>query len=182
MRQLKSIRQREPLRTILQDFRTLAKMAFTSGLAWWLGNLAGQPRPVFAALVPILVIRSDTTATMRGSLGRVIGVLLGVGLGLVALEIHRPSPLMVGATVGVALAIDHLVRALPHVELDTRSQTAVSALLMLFVASSVTSYALARVWETAIGGALSLLVDGLDQNLGRRFSLSRPEADRRSPP
>ena len=181
MEQLKRIRQREPLRTILQDFRTLAKMAFTAGLAW-LGNLAGQPRPVFAALVPILVIRSDTTATMQGSLGRVIGVLLGVGLGLGALEIHRPSPLMVGATVGVALVIDRLVRALPHVELDTRSQTAVSALLMLFVASSVTSYALARLWETAIGGALSLLVDGLDENFARWFSHPRPEAEKPSPP
>jgi Fusaric acid resistance protein-like len=182
MRQLKRSRRREPLQTILQDFRTLAKIAFTSGLAWWLGNLAGQPRPVFAALVPILVIRSDTTATMQGSLGRVIGVLLGVGLGLGALEIHRPSPLLVGGTVGVALVIDRLVRALPHVGLDTRSQTAVSALLMLFVASSVTSYALARVWETAIGGALSLLVDGVDQSLGRWFSHSRPEADRQSAP
>jgi hypothetical protein len=82
----------------------------------------------------------------------------------------------VGATVGVALIIDRLVRALPHVELDTRSQTAVSALLMLFVATSVTSYALARLWETAIGGALSLLVDGLDENLPRWFSLHRREA------
>jgi len=155
------------LRTILDDFRTLAKMAVTAGIAWWLGNLAGQSRPVFAALVPILVIRSDATATMRGSLGRVVGVLLGVGLGLGSLEIHRPSPIMVGATVAVALVIDRLVRALPRVELDTRSQTAVSALIMLFVATSVTSYALARVWETAIGGALSLLVDGLDEHVGR---------------
>ena len=88
---------------------------------------------------------------------------------------------MVGATVGVALVIDRLVRALPRVELDTRSQTAVSALLMLFVASSVTSYALARLWETAIGGALSLLVDGLDENFARWLSPSRRAADTRSP-
>jgi uncharacterized membrane protein YgaE (UPF0421/DUF939 family) len=141
-------------------------MALTAGLAWWLGNLAGQSRPVFAALVPILVMRSDATATMRGSLGRVVGVLLGVGLGLAALEVSRPSPLSVGVTVGVALVIDRVVRAVPHVELDTRNQTAVSALLMLFVASSVTSYAVARVWETAIGGALALLVDGLDERIG----------------
>src|SRR3984885_13456769 len=123
------------MNTVLADFRTPAKMAFTAGIAWWLGNLAGQPRPVFAALVPILVIRSDATATMRGSLGRVLGVLLGVLLGLGALAIHPPSPLTVGVTVGVALLVDRLVGALPHVELDTRSQTAVSALLMLFVAT-----------------------------------------------
>jgi uncharacterized membrane protein YgaE (UPF0421/DUF939 family) len=121
--------------------------------------------------VPILVIRSDTTATLRGSLGRVVGVLLGVGLGLASLEIARPSPVTVGLTVAVALLIDRFVRGLPHVELDTRSQTAVSALIMLFVASSVTSYAVARLWETAIGGALALLVDGLDDGLGRWLHL-----------
>jgi DNA-binding transcriptional MerR regulator len=61
------------------------------------------------------------------------------------------------------------------------SQTAVSALLMLFVASSVTSYTLARLWETAIGGVLSLLVDGIDGNFARWFSPSRRAADTRSP-
>src|ERR1700728_388618 len=164
---LRRLLENEPTRTIVSDFRTLAKMAIAAGLAWWLGNLAGQARPVFAALVPVLVIRSDTTATMRGSLGRVVGVLLGVGLGLGSLEVARPSPLTVGLTVAVALVVDRLVRGLPHVELDTRSQTAVSALIMLFVASSVTSYAVARLWETALGGALALLVDGLDDGIGR---------------
>jgi uncharacterized membrane protein YgaE (UPF0421/DUF939 family) len=168
---LRRLRETEPTRTVFSDFRTLAKMAIAAGLAWWLGNLAGQPRPVFAALVPILVIRSDTTATLRGSLGRVVGVLLGVGLGLASLEIARPSPVTVGLTVAVALLIDRFVRGLPHVELDTRSQTAVSALIMLFVASSVTSYAVARLWETAIGGALALLVDGLDDGIGRWLHL-----------
>lgn len=164
---LRRFHEAEPTRTIVTDLRTLAKMAITAGLAWWLGTLAGQARPVFAALVPVLVIRSDTTATMRGSLGRVVGVLLGVGLGLAALEVARPSPLTVGLTVAVALGIDRLVQGLPHVELDTRNQTAVSALIMLFVASSVTSYAVSRLWETAMGGALALLVDGLDDGIGR---------------
>jgi uncharacterized membrane protein YgaE (UPF0421/DUF939 family) len=170
------LREAEPTRTVLSDLRTLAKMATAAGLAWWLGNLAGQARPVFAALVPILVIRSDTTATMRGSLGRVVGVLLGVGLGLAALEISRPSPVTVGLTVAVALVFDRLVQGLPHVELDTRNQTAVSALIMLFVASSVTSYALARLWETAMGGALALLVDGLDDRIGRGLRKGRVRA------
>jgi uncharacterized membrane protein YgaE (UPF0421/DUF939 family) len=164
---LRRLRETEPTRTVLSDLRTLAKMAVTAGLAWWLGNLAGQARPVFAALVPVLVIRSDTSATMRGSIGRVVGVLLGVALGLGSLEIARPSPLMVGLTVAVALVVDRLVQGLPHVELDTRNQTAVSSLIMLFVASSVTSYAVARLWETALGGALALLVDGLDDGIGR---------------
>jgi uncharacterized membrane protein YgaE (UPF0421/DUF939 family) len=178
---LRRLRQAEPTRTIVSDLRTLAKMAITAGLAWWLGNVAGQARPVFAALVPILVIRSDTTATLRGSLGRVVGVLLGVAIGLGSLEIARPSPLSVGLTVAVALVIDRLVQGLPHVELDTRNQTAVSSLIMLFVASSVTSYAVARLWETALGGALALLVDGLDDGIGRWLRRHRVRAGNEQP-
>jgi len=63
-------------------------MAFATGTAWWLGNPAGQSRQVFAAPVPILVIRPDATTTMRCSLGRLVGVLLGFALGGVALELY----------------------------------------------------------------------------------------------
>jgi uncharacterized membrane protein YgaE (UPF0421/DUF939 family) len=164
------------MREILVDTRTIGKIAIAAGLAWWLGNLAGQPRPVFAALAPILVIRSDTTATMLGSLGRVIGVLAGVGLGLGALAVARPSAPMVGLVVGVALVIDRIVKGVPRVGLDTRNQTAVSALLMLFVATGVTSYAAARLWETAIGASLALLVDGLDDRFGHFLGRSSTEA------
>jgi uncharacterized membrane protein YgaE (UPF0421/DUF939 family) len=153
-------------------------MAFTSGLAWWLGKILGQPRPVFAALVPVLVIRAETTATMRGSLGRLVGVLCGVALGLAALEIARPSPWLVGVTVAVAVVIDQLVKVLPRVELDTRNQSAVSALIMFFVASNVASYAVTRLWETALGGALALAVDALDHELSRRY---RRRSDRTHP-
>jgi uncharacterized membrane protein YgaE (UPF0421/DUF939 family) len=179
-KRLRRLLKVEPTRSIVSDQRTMAKIAVAAGVAWWLGNLAGQSRPVFASLVPILVIRSDTTDTMRGSLGRVVGVLLGVGLGLASLEIARPSPLSVGLTVAAALVIDRFVQNLPHVELDTRNQTAVSALIMLFVASSVTSYAVARLWETAMGGALALLIDGLDDVIGRRLHARRIRTDRES--
>jgi uncharacterized membrane protein YgaE (UPF0421/DUF939 family) len=160
------------MRTPLVDSRTVVKIAIASGLAWWLGNLAGQPRPVFAAMAPILVIRSDPAATMLGSLGRVVGILAGVGLGLGALALARPSPLLVGGVVAVGVLVDSLAKGVPRVGLDTRNQTAVSALLMLFVANSVTSYAAARLWETAIGAAIALLVDGLDDRF--RHLIGRP--------
>lgn len=163
------------MRNTLVDARTVGKIAIAAGLAWWLGNLAGQPRPVFAALAPILVIRSDATATMVGSLGRVVGVLAGVGLGLGALAITRPSALMVGIVVAVALVIDGVVKRVPRVGLDTRNQTAVSALLMLFVATGVTAYAAARLWETAIGAAVALLMDGIDDRF--RHVLRRPSTE-----
>ena len=82
------------------------KIATASGVAWWIGNLAGQSRPVFAAIVPLLVIRDDTTATLHGSLGRVVGVLAGVGLGIGALAVVNPSAVAVAVVMAIALAID----------------------------------------------------------------------------
>jgi uncharacterized membrane protein YgaE (UPF0421/DUF939 family) len=153
------------------DPRTLVKIAAASGVAWWIGNLAGQSRPVFAAIVPLLVIRNDTTATLRGSLGRVVGVLAGVGLGSVALALVNPSAVAVAVVMAIALAIDQGLRALPRLGLDTRNQTAVSALLMLFVTSQTsTIYAGTRAWETAVGAAVALSADALDDRIGRYLS------------
>jgi uncharacterized membrane protein YgaE (UPF0421/DUF939 family) len=145
-----------------QPEKTIAKIAVASAVAWWLGNLAGQPRPVFAALAPVLVIRSDPTTTLRGSFGRVIGVLAGVGIGLAGLAVARPSALLVGFVVAAALGVDRLITSIPKLGLDTKYQAAVSALILLFVANGVTSYAIARIWETAIGAGVGLLIDLVD--------------------
>ena len=77
---------------------------------------------MFAAIVASLVIRSNTTATLHGSLGRVIGVLAGVGLGIGARELVNPSAVAVGIVMAVALGIDQLLHSLPRVGLDTRTK------------------------------------------------------------
>jgi uncharacterized membrane protein YgaE (UPF0421/DUF939 family) len=153
--------------------KTIAKIAVASSIAWWLGNLAGQPRPVFAALAPVLVIRSDPTATLRGSFGRVIGMLAGVGIGLAGLAIARPSPLLVGFVVAAALGVDKLITSLPRLGLDTKSQSAVSALILLFVANGVTNYAMARIWETAIGAGVGLIIDLSDGYVESKLTAGR---------
>jgi len=147
------------------DARVMIKISAAAGVAWWIGSLLGQPRPVFAAIVPVLVIRSDGTATLRGSIGRLIGVLAGVGLGLAALAVVSPNGVVVGVVIGVALLVDRALRALPRLELDTRNQTAISALLMLFVSSGVTAYGGTRAWETALGAAVALGADSLDHRI-----------------
>jgi uncharacterized membrane protein YgaE (UPF0421/DUF939 family) len=159
--------------TLRVENRTVVKIAVAAGLAWWLGNLAGQARPVFAAIVPIVVIRMDSADTIRGSLGRVLGVIIGVGIGLTALLLTRPSPLAVAIVVGTALIVDRFIGQIPRFGVDTRNQAAVSALLMLFVATRVTSFALARVWETALGAGIALLVEVTDEQFRRHLGHGR---------
>lgn len=69
----------------VRDARAILKISAAAAIAWWLGNLAGQPRPVFAAIVRVLVIPSDSAATRRGSIRRVVGVL-AVALGADVLD------------------------------------------------------------------------------------------------
>ena len=135
-----------------------------------MGNLAGQQRPVFAAIVPIVVIRVRKTDTVRGSLGRVIGVLAGVAIGLLALSVTHASLVSVGIVVMLALVADRLISHIPHVGVDTRNQSAISALLMFFVATGLTGYAAARLWETAIGSAVALAVELVDDQLVLKLS------------
>jgi uncharacterized membrane protein YgaE (UPF0421/DUF939 family) len=164
----------------MDQARVVVKISAAAAVAWWIGNLAGQPRPVFAAIVPVLVIRSDTTATLRGSVGRVIGVLAGVGLGLAALEVISPTAIAVGVVMAIALALDRGLRAVPRLELDTRNQTAVSALLMLFVTTQTTAYAGTRAWETAVGAAVALGADSLDNEITRRVNRRAEVSGQRS--
>jgi uncharacterized membrane protein YgaE (UPF0421/DUF939 family) len=162
------------------EARVVVKISAAAGVAWWIGNLAGQPRPVFAAIVPVLVIRSDTTATFHGSLGRVVGVLAGVGLGLAALEVIAPTAIAVGVVMAIALALDRGLRSIPRLSLDTRNQTAVSALLMMFGINGTTLYAGTRAWETAVGSAVALGADALDNWITSRGHGGAAAADPRA--
>lgn len=153
--------------------RTIAKVAVASGLAWWFASLAGQSRPVFAAMAPVVVIRMDPGSTLRGSFGRVLGVIAGVGIGLVALSIARPSPLEAGIVVAAALVVDNLIGLIPKYGVDTKNQSAISALILLFVATRVNSYAVARIWETALGAAVGLVIEILDSRIEPKL----PSAD-----
>ena len=160
-------------RSVFAD-RFIVKVALASGLAWAFGTLAGQPRPIFAAIVPILVIRVGASETLRGSVGRILGVLAGVGIGLLALQIASPAAVLVGVVVGIALVVDRLASRLPYFSLETRNQSAISALLMMSVGTSVTGYAVRRVWETAIGAAIAFAIEAMDDEVVARWHRGAP--------
>lgn len=159
------------------ESRAVIKIAAAAGVAWWIGNLAGQSRPVFAAIVPLLVIKSDRMTTLHGSVGRVVGVLAGVGIGLAAMQLISPTAVAVGVVMALALALDRALQAIPRLGLETRNQTAVSALLMLFVTAGMgTNYAGTRAWETAVGAAVALAADAIDNELTRLMDRRRAAA------
>src|SRR3954453_18857242 len=130
------------------------RIAVAAILAWWLAQLLGADRPVFAVIVPMVAIRDDTHAALSLSLGRMLGVLAGVVLGIGAVAVAGVSTSAVILLIVVGLAIGLFLSTGP--ELNT--QIAISALLVLVVTEDADTYAVERIWETGLGSVVALLV------------------------
>jgi uncharacterized membrane protein YgaE (UPF0421/DUF939 family) len=137
------------------ELKLALKMAGASTLAWWICTRLGQPRPIFAALIPLVALSGDPFSVVSVSISRVVGVFAGVGIaiGLIQLDLDL-LPLVALALfsttlVGIALRIGDR----PNIE------PAFSALFLIaFSSAGVLSAGFARIWETAIGAVVAVVV------------------------
>jgi uncharacterized membrane protein YgaE (UPF0421/DUF939 family) len=125
-----------------------------AGLSWWIARMLGADRPVFAVIVPMVAIRDDTHAALSLSLGRMLGVMAGVVVGIAVVGVLGVSTSAILVLLVIGLAIGLFLRTGP--ELNT--QIAISALLVLVVTQNADTYAVERIWETAVGSVVSLVV------------------------
>ena len=87
----------------------------------------GADRPVFAVIVPMVAIRDDAHAALSLSLGRTLGVIAGVLLGIAVVAVAGVSTSAIVLLLVIGLAVGLFLRTGP--ELNT--QIAISALLVL---------------------------------------------------
>lgn len=131
-----------------------ARIVVTVAVAWqvalWLG--AEQP-PVYAAIVPLLGLRSDPMTAVGTSLQRVLGVVAGVLLGMAVMSALQLSTATLALMMALALGLGMALRAGGGLNI----QVAVSALLV-FASDSPDSYAFHRVWETGAGAVVTILL------------------------
>ncbi len=142
-------------RDLVTEARLALKMTLAASLSWWLGTLAGQPRPIFAALVGLVAMSGDPFGALTSTVARIVGVFAGVGIGLAVLQVDARL------TIVVALAL--LAGTLAGIPLRVGDraniQPAVSALFLVGVGrSGALGAGVARVWETAIGAGVTLVV------------------------
>ena len=143
-------------RDLVQELRLALKMTLAGTLAWWVSSALGAHRPIFAVLVPLVSMSGDPFSALSVSLARMLGVFVGVGIGIAIVHVSVTSTvavalaLAVGTAVGIALRIG----ARPN------TQAAISALFVIGVADS-SQAGIARLWETAIGAVISVLVAAL---------------------
>ncbi|MGY4926550.1 FUSC family protein [Streptomyces sp. 900105755] len=131
-----------------------ARILVIAVLCWqtalWAG--ADQP-PVFAAIVPLLCLRGDSATSLAALLLRILGVLAGVAIGVTVVSLFRPSTLVLAVVIGLALLCGTVVSSGTALNV----QVAVTSLLV-FANPSPESYGLARLWENALGGAVTAVL------------------------
>ena len=158
LRPLPGLLDRLADRDLVGEGRLGLKMSAAGALAWWLATLAGEPRPIFAALVPFVAMSGDPFSAVSVSLGRILGVFAGVGIGIALLSTRLDLLPMValGLFIGAVAGIPLRVGGKPNV------QASVSALFLIGLgATGATHLGVRRIWETAIGAGVSILVSAL---------------------
>lgn len=129
------------------------KVAVASGLAWGIGQALHSPRPFAAVLAVIILMAGHAYSSLLNALHFVIGVVGGLLLGFVAVRLVGASTLFVAALVFICMLIGGWLRVSRH-----SNQIAVSALLVLATGSADN---VERLWETALGGAVGVVVASL---------------------
>ena len=148
---------RDGLRRIGLGERTL-KTAFAAGLAYWLGSMvpgaeSSYLSPVTAVLVMQLTIADSLTIGVQRLLGVSVGIPVALAiagfLGVNALSVALV--VMVGFGIGVSFRLSSA----------GVQQVAITALLVMLVATPHVGYAYTRIIETIVGGAVGILVNAL---------------------
>jgi uncharacterized membrane protein YgaE (UPF0421/DUF939 family) len=130
-------------------------MAAGGTVAWWLAVELGARRPIFAALVPLVAMAGDPFAAVFVTLGRIVGVFAGVGIGIAFIHVGLPSTARVALVLlcGAAGSVLLRVGGRPNLEVP------IAGLFMLGVGTAIAGrFGVQRIWETGIGGAVAIAV------------------------
>jgi uncharacterized membrane protein YgaE (UPF0421/DUF939 family) len=155
---MSSLRRLVGDRDLVAELKLAVKMTLAGTLSWWLCTRLGEPRPLFAALVPLVAMSGDPFNAVSVSIARILGVFAGVGIAIALLS------LSLGTLSAVALAL--LAGTLSGVVLRLAGrvnvQAAVSALFLIGLSKTgATQVGVARIWETALGAGVTIAVSAL---------------------
>src|SRR5258708_5025964 len=98
-------------RDLIAELRLAIKMVIGGTGAWWIASELGAQRPIFAALVPLVAVNGAPFAAVSVSVGRILGVFAGVGIGIAVTHVDASSTsrvalaLIAGTLVGIVLRV-----------------------------------------------------------------------------
>jgi len=142
-------------RDLVGELRLAIKMTIGGTVAWWLASELGAQRPIFAALVPLVAMTGDPFAAVSVSVARILGVFAGVGVGVAVTHVDLSST----GRVAVALLAGTLIAIVLKVGERPNLEVPIAALFLLgFAGGSASEVGVQRIWETAVGAAVAVVV------------------------
>jgi uncharacterized membrane protein YgaE (UPF0421/DUF939 family) len=153
-----SVRRLLAGRDLVAELRLAIKMTIGGTGAWWIASELGAKRPLFAALVPLVAMNGDPFAAVSVSIARILGVFAGVGIGLALTHVA------VGSTwrVAIALIVATLVGIVLKVGDRPNLEVPIAALFLIgFASANVSRLGVQRIWETAIGAVVAVVVSAV---------------------
>jgi uncharacterized membrane protein YgaE (UPF0421/DUF939 family) len=148
------------LLTRVQSIRPGARMvkaALAVALAWWVGTLLGEPRPMFAALGALVGMEPTIIGSLRRTGVQMVGTLGGIVLAYVAVNLLGVSWLGAGLAVLLGLWLGRWLGSPDRVGVEL----AVGALLIVGFASGDPHLGLTRLWEVLLGGLIATAINTL---------------------
>jgi Aromatic acid exporter family member 1 len=136
-------------------------------VSWALCRAMGSTHPpVYAVLVPLVALRDDPYSAFNVSFDRLLGVVGGICIGIATARWLGSSAYAVALMLAVGLFGGIVLRKGTTLNI----QMGISGLLV-FANPDPTSYALARLWETAVGAGVTVVLSAvlLPPNPRRRF-------------
>ncbi len=137
-----------------RDAPQIARIVVVAAVSWQVCIVLGANYPpVFAVLVPLVSLRADPFSAFNLSWSRLVGVVVGLLIGVGVLRFLQPGLAAVALVLAVALLVGTVLRVAETMNV----QVAVSALLV-FSSPDAGTYGLTRLWETAVGTAVTALL------------------------
>lgn len=134
----------------------VAKSAVATAAAWLIaGWLITGPPPVFAAIAALLVVQPSLNQSLAKAVERSVGVIAGVVIASALGLAFGDATWVIIVAIVVALLLAWALKMTP----GTANQVAISAILVLALATTTPSYALDRILETLIGAVIGIIVN-----------------------
>jgi uncharacterized membrane protein YgaE (UPF0421/DUF939 family) len=153
-----SVRRLLAGRDLVAELRLAIKMTIGGTGAWWIASELGAKRPLFAALVPLVAMNGDPFAAVSVSIARILGVFAGVGIGLALTHVALGSTWRVA----IALIVATLVGIVLKVGDRPNLEVPIAALFLIgFASANVSQLGVQRIWETAIGAVVAVVVSAV---------------------
>lgn len=130
----------------------IIKMSAACGLSWWLANLTGSKHPYLAPLSVILCMQSTVMQSMKYSIHRSIGTLIGVAFTAVVTSVVPLNAWTIGILI---FAGSWIANGLKCSDIVIR-QVALTILLVFVFEHQGGNYIWDRLKDTGIGIAVAL--------------------------